>query len=309
MPTLGIVTGPTISGLQPESSHERAAIDDAHVSLAVKLGIRRGTLLAATALWFWWSPSPAVPELDTGLRALASAVRSRAPAASPPFELETSPDAAWRTLEQSSTLRLSLSQGRFALVVRTLHRGQRFLLDLPDGELEVQGTRFVVHVADGHTQAVSVSEGRVALRIHNRTPFTLGAGQAWSVGASSKNASQSAPAGAARPPAATPESAAKDTAAPRREADAGASPTAGAGDAFSRAMSAFSAGDYAHAEALFTSFAQLHPRDARVEDVAFLRAVARARRGDTNGARLLAREYLRVYPHGLRRLEAERLAR
>jgi outer membrane protein assembly factor BamD (BamD/ComL family) len=73
-------------------------------------------------------------------------------------------------------------------------------------------------------------------------------------------------------------------------------------------MSAFSAGDYGRAEQLFVSFEQQHAADARVEDTLFLRALARSRRGDADGSRAIARDYLRRYPNGLRRQEAQRLA-
>lgn len=41
----------------------------------------------------------------------------------------------------------------------------------------------------------------------------------------------------------------------------------------------------------------------------FLRAVARSRLGDRGGGAALARAYLAAFPHGLRRREAEELAR
>jgi TolA-binding protein len=87
----------------------------------------------------------------------------------------------------------------------------------------------------------------------------------------------------------------------------GAVPTAATD--FAQGMAAFSAGDYGRAEQLFNAFEARHPSDARVEDATFLKAVARSRRGDSAGARALAREYLVRYPNGLRHLEAQRLAR
>ena len=76
-------------------------------------------------------------------------------------------------------------------------------------------------------------------------------------------------------------------------------------------MSAFSAGDYGQrlrtSRKLFQRFASEHTTDTRVEDAMFLRAVARARSGDVEGSPALAAEYLRRYPAGLRRIEAERL--
>ncbi|MFZ5894632.1 MAG: hypothetical protein ACOY0T_26455 [Myxococcota bacterium] len=79
-------------------------------------------------------------------------------------------------------------------------------------------------------------------------------------------------------------------------------------DSFALATSAFRGGAYARAERLFAEFAVRAPRDPRAEDAAFLRAVSRFRLGDAAGAAALARDYLRAFPRGLRRVEAERLA-
>lgn len=78
-----------------------------------------------------------------------------------------------------------------------------------------------------------------------------------------------------------------------------------AGQDFAVAMSAFNSGDFGRAERLFTAFAARHPRDSRAEDASFLRAVARQRRGDTEGAKALARQYLDRYPGALRQEEAK----
>lgn len=67
------------------------------------------------------------------------------------------------------------------------------------------------------------------------------------------------------------------------------------------------AGDYGRADALFESFAREFPNDSRAEDALFLRADARARRGDREGARRAAADYLKRYPNGFRRAEAQRL--
>jgi TolA-binding protein len=73
-------------------------------------------------------------------------------------------------------------------------------------------------------------------------------------------------------------------------------------------MRAYLTGDFATAEARFDAFCIDDAEDARAEDAAFLRADARAKRGDLQGARAAARSYLKRYPNGLRRPEAERLA-
>jgi len=77
---------------------------------------------------------------------------------------------------------------------------------------------------------------------------------------------------------------------------------------FADAMAALARGDHGRADALLAAFVADFPDDARAEDAAFARAVARARSGDRAGAAVLARDYLRRFPEGLRRREAERLA-
>jgi hypothetical protein len=95
----------------------------------------------------------------------------------------------------------------------------------------------------------------------------------------------------------------------RSRAQPGASSARGgadtAGQAFADAFAAFSSGAYALAEERFRRFETEHQNDTRVEDAAFLRAICRQRRGDKAGAARNADEYLRKFPDGFRRREAE----
>jgi hypothetical protein len=84
--------------------------------------------------------------------------------------------------------------------------------------------------------------------------------------------------------------------------------SASAGARFHTAMASFEGGDYARADAELGLFIRDFASDPRCEDAAYLRAVARFRRGDKVGAAALARAYLVAYPAGLRRIEARRLA-
>lgn len=251
----------------------------------------------------------------SGPRGHGAAVATGAPT----FQMETSDGAAWSSLSRQATARLLLKNGRFEIAVDKLTAGQRFILELPDGELEVKGTRFVVEVHSAKTQRVRVHEGRVALRLRREPALLLEAGDAWPTVAATRvappvqvpapPAQEPTEARASRPRVlqATPTPPARGTAsAAQASAAAPAAPTA---DAFAQAMSAFSAGDFGKAERLFTAFEHAHPADARVEDATYLRAVARARRGDVAAARAIARDYIRRYPNGLRRAEAERLLR
>jgi len=267
---------------------------------------------AIVALVFW--PRHRGPEPGPAIPALVAAV--------PGFRITPSPGSEWRTLERSSTLRLALQSGRFELQVDKLEQRQRFLLELPDGELEVKGTRFVVDVDGVRTQQVRVLEGRVALSLHGHEPLFLVGGQSWpealapaapANGSLTDGASGGSERGAPRRKAVVsgaPRAAERtdeNPVAPAPSVAPTAAPTAAAD--FAQSMAAFSAGDYGRAEQLFDAFESRHPSDARVEDATFLKAVARSRRGDATGARTLAREYLRRYPNGLRHLEAQRLAR
>jgi TolA-binding protein len=244
----------------------------------------------------------------------------------PGFQITASQGAEWRTLQRDATLRLSAKRGRFEVAVDRLRTGQRFLLSLPDGEIEVQGTRFVVEADGARTLRVSVLEGRVALRLRDQPPLALSAGDGWTAEPVATQAQAISSATSVGDPAeALPSATSVSSRPPRRQpvdpvrplaAELGqpleplpTSPASTVGRDFALAMAAFSAGDYGRAEELFISFERTNPSDARVEDATFLRALARSRRGDSNGAQAVAREYLRRYPNGLRRIEAERLAK
>ncbi len=225
-------------------------------------------------------------------------------APAPIVDVEPSAGAEWRTEEHGSTVRQRVTRGRVSFHVEKLDARQRFLLGLPDGELEVKGTRFVVDVGESGTREVSCSEGRVVLRLADQPEITLSAGERWRKADVAVTIEAETPKASATIQSSAPVVSKKATAPKRIEVGA---PSPGAD--FVEAMSAFSEGDLGRAERLFLAFEKRHPNDARVEDAAFLRALARARRGDRDGARELAREYLQRYPKGLRKIEAEQLAR
>lgn len=271
-----------------------------------------GALIAAVCIGF-------------GLRASRSGSEASAARAAPTYRLDASPGASWQTIEEGAALRLRLASGSFTLEVDKLTAVQRFVLELPDGELEVIGTHFGVRVEPEGTRRVEVTEGRVALRLRDALPISLGAGESWTAEREAARAAAPPFASAAEPPS-TPAPAAAATSERSRararqtvlpETKRALEPPSGEqaatpgthNDDFARAMAAFGAGDYGQAERLFQDFERRHADDARREDSTFLRAVARARRGDAAGARAIAHEYLERYPKGLRAPEAERLAR
>jgi hypothetical protein len=248
-------------------------------------------------------------------------------APAPTYRLSATPGTRWRILEAGEALRLRLDIGDVELQVDKLSARQRFVLELPDGEVEVVGTRFRVVASALGTEQVRVSEGRVALRLARRAPLLLAAGESWERASEEQEAGQEvkpdasvrahSPAGAAAERAAQGVARAQPSAPdagsqPRPSSSAAAESVeaaerAGAGAEFAQAMAAFDAGDYGRAEGAFSGFERRHSGDARCEDATFLRAVARARRGDAAGASAIAREYLGRYPSGLRVREAKQL--
>jgi ferric-dicitrate binding protein FerR (iron transport regulator) len=245
----------------------------------------------------------------------------------PHFELVASTASDWSALRRGAALRLALRHGNFELNVQKLDPRQSFVLELPDGELEVRGTRFSVEVLDGQTRSVKVSEGLVALRLRsasagNSKEVLLGAGRSWPAVTAARAPPVANSAPAMDPTSAVPGGPAHGVTTLEKASSVGSarsSATAAASaqgqersDAtadFARAMNAFSRGDFATAEQLFHSFEADHPKNGHVEDTLFLRALTRLRRGDDAGAKNLAREYLKRYPNGFRAPEAERLSR
>jgi hypothetical protein len=246
----------------------------------------------------------------------------------PTFRIAAFNGGLWRTLERGASLRLSARNGRFDVTVEKLKPDQRFQLRLPDGEIEVVGTRFIVDTDAVRTRSVHVIEGRVILRLDEAAALVaLGAGETWKAETPDapdgvtprvlRGAGGAPPVDSSGPDTLPTPAPAVDAAGilrnrPERPAASGigeAPAGASAGRDFASAMAAFSAGDYGRAEKLFRSFARRHPADTRTEDAGFLVAVSRFRRGDAKGAGEIAREYLQRYPNGLRRLEAEALTR
>lgn len=272
-------------------------------------------VLSVLVMVLWSALSPKTgEELDQG-SSTAQKLPRRATA--PAYEVRASEGSVWSAVEEGASVRVIAPRGRFEFSVRRLEPEQRFVVDLPDGEIEVKGTEFVVHVQGADTREVRVTEGLVALRLSGHEPRLLAAGQTWvndDVG-TAPGSSDAAPPSSA-PATSTTRPSLRRTVAPgsiqstqskhhlppdpREVPPERQSP-------FALAMAAFSRGDYARAEALFGAFEREQPQDSRIEDALFLRALSRWRRGDRIGAREVLQVYLQRYPDGLRSSEAERL--
>ena len=324
-----------IPGL-PDSPLRRRAL---HIEV-----LRRANELAVSPRRQWRAHPGVLVALVCAVAALFLALHlsgwppSRTVSAEPSFDLAATPDSNWHVSQQGPWLRIALGRGTFSFAVHKLKQGQRFVLALPDGELEVRGTHFTVDVSEKETRRVAVRDGVVALRFAQQAELTLGAGETWPP-ASISNVPQTLPgnepgtAGSAavgippgpttppalRAPRATdpapflhgktggnPSSSANGVLTKRTvTADA---PVSDAAEDFARAMAVFSHGDYGTAEPLLSAFEARFPHSAHNEDVLFLRALARSRRGDQAGARALAGEYVRLYPKGFRAEEARKMA-
>ena len=301
-----------------------------------------------------WVLAAALPLVVLSGAALAHYSSARAGSG---FEVVNVAQADWSANKSGTTSRVTLRAGVASFHVEHVATDARFLVMLPDGEIEVRGTRFVVDVAGDQTRSVLVTEGVVALRVGG-AEHVLHAGEHWQkrvemdsgssvasaaalpvepalpasaetafspTGSGSAHANLNVPAApiagnsrfaaphvASLASLASKASAGVAAVAPLRnsaEPAAGVGPPAvSAGARFAEAVAAFSGGDYGRADTLFGAFARDFSTDSRAEDATFLRADARARRGDKAGAAAGARAYLRAYPNGLRRPAAERLA-
>jgi ferric-dicitrate binding protein FerR (iron transport regulator) len=213
---------------------------------------------------------------------------------------------------EGGTELLRLSEGSVDLVVAKLAAGQRFLVDTPDAEVEVHGTRFRVAVAPpdpkcgaGTTTRVVVTEGVVAVR-HGGIEWRLLAGDRWP---------NDCPAPASVPAIGAPAFVGRGAgdsvdvmSLARTPAGVGHAPRgsslAAQNDLYEEATEAKHRGDVAGAMAAFDHLLAKYPtcplaEAATVERMRLMRASSPGR------AAALAEQYLARYPAGFARAEAE----
>ncbi len=267
-----------------------------------------------------WLLAALVPLAVVAVMLVLKARRPETPVAlGPEFEVSAQQGARWQTEERGEQTLARLFDGTLKLHVHKLKPEQRFVLELPDGNLEVRGTRFTVVAEHGRTVSVSVSEGAVALSVAGVQGLLLRAGDHWSaagkrtasVDAANRPAPDKPVAPAPEPnrPTRLQETSSTTASVPASDSTASGGRTGtAAGRAFASAMHAFESGNNESAERLFHEFLAKYPGDGRSEDAMFLSAVLRARQGDRAGAARWAKRYLTTYPSGLRRREATALA-
>jgi hypothetical protein len=216
-------------------------------------------------------------------------------------------------LNHDATQLFALEAGAMRADVAKLKGAERFVIRTRDAEVEVHGTSFRVASAEAetgcgvHTKTqVQVYEGVVTVRTGG-TSLALHAGEVWPPPC----AIESTSAGSQLPPASAPSVAESFVVAEPPPAAAPPRPPssdlAAQNDLFDRAMSAKARGDSRAALAALGHLLEGYPtspiaESAALERVKLLAGIDRARARDE------AREYLRRYPNGFGRADAESLA-
>jgi TolA-binding protein len=211
-----------------------------------------------------------------------------------------SSDAGWSQTRVGHVERVRLEAGSLIVRVRPQQPDERFLVELPDGELEVRGTTFAVSVRGGATTQVRVDEGRVELRIAGQPAFTLNANDVW------PPALPIAPARAHRAPVPTTRVIAQVPHVPLGAAG-GADVSRVTDDEaarYSDAVDLLRAGKYDDAANAFHVLAMGRPHATQAEDASYLEAVALARAGRFDAAALVAEHHLDSFPQSFHRKEA-----
>jgi hypothetical protein len=201
----------------------------------------------------------------------------------------------WQTREQRQE-RVELDEGTVHIHVRPQAPGERFLVAMPDGEIEVRGTTFDVAVKAGETTHVHVESGVVELRLRARPVVRLVDGDGWTLPSVAPASPSPAPLASPLPPKAPAAGMRRSTPSPA-SVDDGAAP-------YAAAMTALRDGRYEEAAAAFHAYGVAWPRSSQAEDASFLEAVALARAGRPDAAGLAAERHLESYPASFHKREA-----
>jgi hypothetical protein len=203
--------------------------------------------------------------------------------------------ARWTQLREDPIERVTLDDGAIRVHVRPQQPAERFLVVLPDGELEVRGTTFDVSVTHGATTHVHVDEGIVELRLARVGPIRLDAGATW----------------AAPPPAGPVAVAPTAPPASERPPAPGRSPAPATlqdrAQAYADAVRLLQDGRAEDAASAFHALVLASPHTPEAEDASYLEAVALARMGRGDAAALAAEHHLASFPGSFHRKEASML--
>jgi TolA-binding protein len=237
-----------------------------------------------------------------------------------------SPAASWTQSREGAIERVVLLEGDATLRVHKQGVGERFLVVVPDGEIEVRGTTFEVSVRSGSTSRVHVDEGVVVVRV--RGERTLQVGDTWPRDEESASAPAAPVAPPAPPPppvtpsgaeaaheqmAVTPSSVSRPNVArqPSVPASGSVSPTSAAPTAardeasdYERAVDAYRLGRFEQAASLLHDLAITYPSSPLLDDALFIEATSQASAGHSDTAARLAAEHAARFPASFHRKEA-----
>jgi len=178
---------------------------------------------------------------------------------------------SFRVDSQGATQRFTLQRGELLARVAKLTTTQRFIVDTPDAEVEVRGTRFRLRVIEhgescgaGTRTRLDVSEGVVEVRAPNQGATSVKAGEAWPAGCSGTEDVPQDP---------TPRQSAARTTAPAPKRDLRPAGRAAVPDGEPERSSGLTA-----------------------QNDLFAEGVARGRRGDTRGAVRAYQELIDRFP-------------
>jgi hypothetical protein len=205
--------------------------------------------------------------------------------------IAAAPEARWSQARRAGVETVALTDGSLHVKVRPQSVGERFLVALPDGEIEVRGTEFDVSVEGGTTRSVRVAEGVVELRIHGQDVLRLGATESWPP--PPRAVVQDVPEARLRPQRSSARPPLSDD--PSEE---------GSAIAYAAAVRMLREGSYDEAAARFHALALSRSTPAQAEDASFLEAVALARAGRTDAAALAAEHHLAAFPRSFHAREA-----
>lgn len=248
--------------------------------------------------------------------------------------------ADWSRDTSAEAQRVTLREGAIELRIKRAAEDPPFFVVVPDGEIQDVGTVFRVEVKGGVTTSIEVSEGAVVFRRPGQPEVRVEAGEHWphsspQAGTSAAGTAGSAgvgTAGAREPGAASatvgdeqpPGSAAGSpggTAAPTSPAAGASTASAATGGTTGAASSpATPKGAAPSGQPTASGGAQAGGAKGAAsskpatssgleEDIAYLRVIALLRDGRREEARLAAKDYLRRFPNGFRRVEVAAIAR
>ncbi len=218
---------------------------------------------------------------------------------------------SFRVDSQGATQRFSLHQGELSAHVAKLTAAQRFVVDTPDAEVEVRGTRFRLRVVErgelcgaGTRTRLEVTEGVVEVRTANLGTASVKAGGSWPLDCTDK---------AEPPPHANPAPEIAKHASAERKHQAHAAPLAAAdglsalaapNDLFAEGVARSRQGDTGGALRIYQELVARFPASPLAENamVERMRLLAKTSDGRAEAARYLAR-----YPRGFAVAEAQKV--